>query len=161
MEIFTDFVLKFETSFKHYNTTGNAVAWLSIKRMTKLKGRDGAYRYESSLTHYTSDFWNYIAQAQVTDNNVIIDYYSTGIPPKLMHCIMSMDIISSTINEWYKKAAHFQTQKDCANEIAKQNSKSSHTYTSFSQSSTTKTQDPDVMDIDIIKVAKLTPDKQK
>ena len=72
-----------------------------------------------------------------------------------------MDIISSTINEWYKKAAHFQTQKDCANEIAKQNSKSSHTYTSFSQSSTTKTQDPDVMDIDIIKVAKLTPDKQK
>ena len=31
MEIFTDFVLKFETSFKHYNTTGNAVAWLSTK----------------------------------------------------------------------------------------------------------------------------------
>ena len=159
MGTFTYFVLKFKTSFKHYDSTGNAVTWLSIKWMTKLEGRDGAYRYEPSLTHYISDFQNYIAQAQVTNNNVLISYYSAGIPPELICCIMSMDTIPFTINEWYKKAAHFQTQKDCANEIAKWNSKLSHTYISFSQSYTTKIQDPDAMDIDVIKVAKFTPDK--
>ena len=161
MGTFTDFVLKFETSFKHYDTTGNTIAWLSTKWMIKLKGRDGAYRYKPSLTYYTSNFQNYVAQAQVTDNNILISYYSAGIPPKLMCHIMSMDTIPSTINEWYKKAAHFQTQKDHTDKIAKWNSKLLHTYTSFSQSPTTKNWDPDVMDIDIIKVAKLTPDKWK
>ena len=128
---FTDFVLKFETSFKHYDITGNAVTWLSTKWMIKLKGRDGAYRYEPFLTHYTSDFQNYITQAQVTDNNVLNSYYSAGIPPELMCHIMSMDTIPSTINEWYKKVAHFQTQKDHTDKITKQNFKSLHTYTSF------------------------------
>ena len=158
---FTDFVLKFETSFKHYDITGNAVTWLSTKWMTKLKGRDRAYRYEPSLTHYTSNFQNYIAQAQVTDNNVLIGYYFAGIPPELMCCITYMDIIPSTINEWYKKATHFQTQKNHADEIIKWNSKPLHTYTLFFQSPTTKTQDLDAMDIDIIKVAKITPGEQK
>ena len=138
MGTFADFALKFETFFKHYDTTGNAVTWLSTKQIIKLKGRDGAYRYKPSLTCYISNFQNYITQIQVTDNNVLIGYYSARIPPKLMCHIMSIDTIPSTINEWYKKAAHFQTQKDHADEIAKQNSKLLHTYTSFSQSSTTK-----------------------
>ena len=68
---------------------------------------------------YTSNFQNYTTQAQVTDNNVLIGYYSARIPPELMCHVMSMNTISSTINEWYKKATHFQTQKDCTDEIAK------------------------------------------
>ena len=77
-----------------------------------------------------------------------------------MRHIMSMDTIPSTINNWYKKAISFQTQWECANEISKQNIKPTHqSYQSFS--TPTKTRDPDAMDIDVIKVRKLTTKEHK
>ena len=79
-----------------------------------------------------------------------------------MRRIMSMDTVPSTINEWYKKAIAFQTQWERADDIAKRNSRSSHqTYHSFSNSSSTKTHDPDAMVVDTIKVSKLTPEERK
>ena len=32
---FADFVMKFNTAFKHHDVTGNAISWLSTKRMQK------------------------------------------------------------------------------------------------------------------------------
>jgi len=69
--------------------------------------------------------WKYIAMSTIDDENVLISYYSTGIPPSLMHRIMSMDTIPTTIGDWYKKA------RDCADEIAKRNIKPSHSYQTF------------------------------
>ena len=80
-----------------------------------------------------------------------------------MRRIMSMDTIPSTIEEWYKKAVAFQTQWERADDITKRNTKSSshQTYHSFSNSSNTKTHDPDAMVVDTIKVSKLTPEERK
>ena len=65
-----------------------------------------------------------------------------------------MDTVPSTIDDWYKKAISFQTQWECADEISKCNSKPTHqSYQSFS--TPTKAQDPDAMDVNIIKVGKL------
>ena len=41
MGTFSDFVTKFETTFKHHDTTGNTIAWLSTKHMTK--GKNNTY----------------------------------------------------------------------------------------------------------------------
>ena len=41
MGIFSNFVTKLKTTFKHHDTTGNAIAWLSTKCMTK--GKNGSY----------------------------------------------------------------------------------------------------------------------
>ena len=65
--------------------------------------------YYPSLNQYVSKFQNHIIQANIKDSNVLIGYFSAGIPPSLMWCIMSMDTISTTIQEWYCKAIHFQT----------------------------------------------------
>ena len=118
--------------------------------------------YSPSLMEYISTFKNHVALANISDANVLIGYFSAGIPPPLMRRIMSMDTIPSTINEWYKKAVAFQTQWERADDIAKRNTKASHqTYHSFSNSSNAKTHDPDAMVVDTIKVSKLTPEERK
>ena len=79
-----------------------------------------------------------------------------------MCCIMSMDTVPSTINDWYKKAIAFQTQWKHTDNIARQNSKmSDQMYHLFSSTSSTKAHDPDVMVVDTIKVSKLTPEEHK
>ena len=55
-------------------------------------------------------FKNHVALANISDPNVLIGYFSAGIPPPLMRRIMSMDTVPSTIDGWYKKAIAFQTQ---------------------------------------------------
>ena len=156
---FADFVTKFNTMFKHHDVTGNVISWLSTQRMEKNKKNNS---YSPSLTEYISTFKNHVALANISDPNVLIGYFSAGIPPPLMCRIMSMDTVTSTIEEWYKKAIAFQTQWEQADDIAKRNSKSSHqTYHSFLNSSNSKTRDPDTMVVDTIKVSKLTTEERK
>ena len=103
---FTDFITTFETLFKQQDVTGTAVAWLTTTRMTrKCNGS-----FNPSLMEYISAFQNHVALATITDQNVLIGYFSTGIPPALMKQIMSMDTVPEKIEEWYAKAIHFQTQ---------------------------------------------------
>ena len=156
---FTDFVTKFNATFKHHDVTGNTISWLSTKRMIKNTKNNS---YSPSLTEYISTFKNHVALANISNANILIGYFSAGIPPPLMCHIMSMDTVPSTIDKWYKKAVAFQTQWERVDDIAKRNSKSSHqTYHSFSNSSNTKTHDPDAMVVNIIKVSKLTPEERQ
>ena len=120
---FADFVTKFNTTFKHHNITGNTISWLSTKCMIKNAKNN---LYSPSLTEYISTFKNHIALTNISDANVLIGYFSAGIPPPLMRRIMSMDTIPSTIDEWYKKAVAFQTQWERADDITKRNTKASH-----------------------------------
>ena len=118
--------------------------------------------YSPSLLEYVSTFRNHVTLANISDPNILIGYFSAGIPPPLMRRIMSMDTVPTTIDDWYKKAIAFQTQWERADDIARRNSKNSHqTYHSFTNSSTTKTHDPDAMVVDTIKVFKLTPEERK
>ena len=104
---FADFITKFNTAFKHHDVTGNTISWLSTKCMQKNAKNNS---YSPSLVEYVSMFKNHVALANISDANVLIGYFSAGIPPPLMRCIMSMDTVPSTINNWYKKAIAFQTQ---------------------------------------------------
>ena len=154
---FADFVIAFETSFKQRDVTGVAVAWLTTTRMTRK--RDGTY--SPSLTEYISTFQNNVALAAIADHNVLIGYFSAGIPPSLMKRIMSMDTVPAKVEEWYAKAIHFQTQWERAEEIAQRNRQPTKgTYHSFATPST-KSRDPDAMDVDVIRVARLTPEERK
>ena len=156
MGTFSDFVTKFETAFKHHDTTRTAIVWLSTKRM--IKGKNNTYSL--TLIEYVSHFKNYSSLTEISDQNVLIRYFSAGIPSPLMRQIMSMDTVPSTIDDWYKKAISFQIQWKCAEEISKRNSKPAHqSYHSFS--TPTKTRDPDAMDVDVIKVGKLTAEERK
>ena len=116
--------------------------------------------YSPTLLKYISHFKNYLPLASISDQDILIGYFSASIPSPLMRHIMSMDTVPTTIDNWYKKAISFQTQWECAEEIIKQNAKLAHqSYQSFS--TPTKACDPDAMDVDIIKVSKLTPKEHK
>ena len=80
MGTFSDFVAQFETAFKHHNITGTAIAWLSTKCMTKGKNNT----YSLTLIEYVSHFKNYSALASITDQNVLIGYFSARIPSPFM-----------------------------------------------------------------------------
>ena len=111
---------------------------------------------------YISAFQNHVALATITNQNVLIGYFSAGIPPASMKHIMSMDMILEKIKKWYTKAIHFQTQWERAEEISQWNCQpTKSTYHMFSSSSSTKPKDPNAMDIDVIRVFKLTPNERK
>ena len=75
---------------------------------------------------------------------------------------MSMDTVPTNVKEWYLKMIHFQTQWERAEEISQRNCQPTKiTYHSFSSPPSSKTHDPDAMDVDIIKISKLTPDERK
>ena len=98
----------------------------------------------------------------IADHNILISYFSAGIPPPLMKRIMSMDTVPTNVEEWYLKTIHFQTQWEWAEEISQRNCQPiKTTYYSCSSPPSSKTCDPDAMDVDIIKISKLTPDERK
>ena len=75
---------------------------------------------------------------------------------------MSMDTVPSKVEEWYSKAIHFQTQWERAEEITQRNRQPTKgMYYSFSQPTPSKIQDPDAMDVDVIKISPLTPEERK
>ena len=151
-----DFIAKFNEDFKQRDTTGTAIAWLTTKRMVPKKDRT----YSPPLNQYISEFQNHVARANIKDPNVLIGYFSAGIPPTLMRRIMSMDTVPTTIQEWYSKAIHFQMQWEQAEEISKRNQRPVHSYQPF-PSTSTRTKDPNAMDVDVVRVRKLTPEERK
>ena len=74
---------------------------------------------------------------------------------------MSMDTVPTTVEDWYKKAIHFQTQWEWADEIARRNTKPYALYQSFSMFSSSRAKDPNVMDINAIKIPKLSAEEHR
>ena len=103
---YVNFITKFNEDFKQRDIAGTAIAWLTTKRMILKKDQT----YSPPLNQYISEFQNHVTQANIKDPNVLIGYFSARIPPSLMQQIMFMDTIPTTIQEWYFKAIHFQTQ---------------------------------------------------
>ena len=154
--IYTNFITKFNEDFKQRDVTGTAITWLTTKQMVLKKD----WTYSPPLNQYVLEFQNHVAWANIKDPNILIGYFSTGIPPSLMQWIMSMDTIPTTIQEWYSKAIHFQTQWERAEEISKRNQcPVQHSYQSFT--STPKAKNPNAMDVNVIHIGKLTPEERK
>ena len=122
--------------------------------MTKKNGK-----FFPSLESYISTFQSNTTHASITDHNVLISFFAAGIPIPLMKQIMSLDMVPDKIDEWYSKAIHFQNQWDHAEQIAQQSRRSTQTFQSFSSSPRTMTKDPNTMDVNVVKIKKLTPEE--
>ena len=151
-----DFLKKFQQTFKHQDTAGNAISWLSIHHMIK-KNR----KFSPSLESYILTFQSNTTRAGIMDYNILISFFTAGIPTLLMKQIMSLNTVSDKIKDWYSKVTHFQNQWDHAEQIAQQSGRSTQTFQSFSSFSRT-VKDPNAMDIDMVKIPKrLTPEEQE
>ena len=105
MGTFDNFMKEFRAAFEHHDVVGNTISWLTHKRM--ISKNNGTF--EPPLTTYIAAFQNHVAQSRITDHNVLIGFFSAGIPSRLMKSIYSMETVPTTIEDWYKKALTFQT----------------------------------------------------
>ena len=101
---YSNFVAKFKTSSK-----GTSLELL-LPGSPPNKWSSRRTEHIPPLDQYVSEFKNHVTQANIKDPNILIGYFSARIFPFLMGRIMSTDTISTTIQEWYSKAIHFQTQ---------------------------------------------------
>lgn len=144
---FEDFVKIFKKTFQHEDLVAKALHWMQSTR-TKL----------SDINTYIAEFKNYAALSEVSDDVVLISFFARGIPDSLRQRIFSMDTPPTTIEEWYSKAVHFVVQWERADAY-----KTGRVYSTFrpTASSTASAKDPDAMDVDVVKIGKLTPEERR
>ena len=104
-----DFLKKFNESFILKNTKEQAIAWLSTTKVND----------KIDILDYILKFKNNAALSGITDQNVLINFFSRGIPTQLMRRIYSMDNIPTTMEKWYLQTLHFKHVWKRTNEIAK------------------------------------------
>ena len=104
-----DFLNKFSASFILENTKDQAIAWMTTAKVDK----------KTPLMDYISQFKNNAALSEINNQDVLINFYSRGIPPVLMKKIYGMDTVPNHIDKWYQQTLHFQHVWEKTNEIAK------------------------------------------
>ena len=104
-----DFLKRFNNSFILENTREQAIAWLSTTKVND----------KINLLDYISKFKNNATLSGITDQNVLINFFSRGIPTQLMRRIYSMDTVPTTMEKWYLQTLHFKHVWERTNEIAK------------------------------------------
>ena len=80
-----NFLKKFQQTFKHQDTAGNAISWLSTHHMVKKNGK-----FSPSLESYISTFQSNTTCAGIMDHNVLISFFTARIPTPLMKQIVTI-----------------------------------------------------------------------
>ena len=142
-----NFLNKFSASFILENTKDQAIAWMTTTKVDK----------KTPLMDYISQFKNNAALSEISNEDVLINFYSRGIPPFLMKRIYGMDTVPNTIEKWYQATLHFQHVWEKTNEIAR--GKTNPFYQNHHRNNDHKKKDPDAMDVD--SVQEWTPEKKK
>ena len=65
---------------------------------------------KGSIKKYITNFRTAAVRSSITQDAALIEFFSTALKPALVHCIMGMDTVPTTIAEWYEKAAQFDNQ---------------------------------------------------
>ena len=147
-----DFLKKFNESFILKNTKEQAIAWLSTTKVND----------KIDILDYILKFKNNAALSGITDQNVLINFFSRGIPTQLMRRIYSMDNIPTTMEKWYLQTLHFKHVWKRTNEIAKGwNNPFLPFLDNRNNNHTQKKRDPNAMDVDAIQIEKLTPKERQ
>ena len=135
-----DFLNKFSASFILKNTKDQAITWMTTTKVDK----------KTPLMEYISQFKNNAALSKINNEDVLINFFSRGIPPSLMRRIYGMDTVPTTIDKWYQQTLHFQHVWEKMNEIAKgrpppfQQGQHNNGY---------KKKDPNAMDVDAVQLS--------
>ena len=104
-----DFHKKFNNLFILKNTREQAIAWLTTTKVND----------KIDILDYISKFKNNAALSGITDQKVLINFFSRGIPTQLMRRIYSMDNVPTTMEKWYQQTLHFKQVWERTNKIAK------------------------------------------
>ena len=90
-------------------TQSEAIRWLTNTCVSK----------ELPLNDYISQFQNNAEISGISNKDMLINFFSRGIPTFLMRRVNSMDTVPDTIEKWYKQAIHFKIQWNKADAVKK------------------------------------------
>ena len=152
---FDKFIENFKKVFTPIDSVGSTIA-----KLQTLSQR-------GSVEEYISEFRTAAVRSKITDNAALIEFFTTGLKPTLVHRILGMDTVPDTIELWYAKASHFDNQWLKAKAIT---ARSNPSYGSNNRNNTgkkkfyqkpslQKEKDPDAMDIDVVRFSKEDRDR--
>ena len=138
-----NFLNKFSASFILENTKDQAIAWMTTARVDK----------KIPLMDYISQFRNSAALSEISNEDVLINFYSRGIPSFLMKKIYGMDTVPDTIEKWYQATLRFQHVWEKTQEIAKGKTNPFYQNHHRNNDNGHKKKDPDAMDVDAVRLS--------
>ena len=142
----TNFLNRFSASFILENTKDQAIAWMTTTKVDK----------KTPLLEYILQFKNNAALSEINNEDVLINFFSRGIPPTLMRRIYRMDTVPTTIDKWYQQTLHFQHVWEKTNEIVKGRPPP---FQTGQQNNGYKKCDPNAMDVDAVQISEQERDK--
>ena len=137
-----DFLDKFSASFILENTKEQAIAWMTTTKVDK----------KIPLMDYIFQFKSNTALSEINNEDVLINFFSRGIPPSLMKRIYGMDTVPTTIDKWYQTTLCFQHVWEKTNEIVKGRPNPFHNGQQRQHNNGYK-KDPNAMDVDAIQLS--------
>ena len=137
-----DFLDKFSALFILENTKNQAIAWMTMAKVDK----------KTPLMEYISQFKNNAALSEINNEDVLINFFSRGIPPSLMKRIYRMDTVPTTINKWYQQTLRFQHIWEKTNEITKGRPNPFHNR-QHKQHNNRYKKDLNAMDVDAVQIS--------
>ena len=153
---FEKFEADYNQNFNPFDTKVKACH--NISRLLQKLGKDKDGTPNDGFQDYINEFENLATKAQFEDKLTAVTHFSTGLDKQISTMILSMASPPDTLKEWIEKAKLFQGHKLCIDKLCR-----GRHYNSFrpQPSSTTRAaQDPDAMEVDFVKLKKLTPQER-
>ena len=95
---FDNFIDNFKEVFTPIDSIGSAI----VKLQTLSQ--------KWPIKEYISEFCTAAIHSKIANNAALIEFFTTGLKPALVHQILGMDTVPKTIEDWYAKASHFNNQ---------------------------------------------------
>ena len=153
---FDKFVADYDQNFNPFDTKVKVCH--NISRLLQKPGKDEDGTSNDGFQEYINEFENLATKAQFEDKLTAVTHFLTGLDKQISTMILSMASPPDTLEEWIEKAKLFHSHKLCINELC--NRGHYHSFQSQSSPSTRTTWDPDAMEVDFMKLKKLSPQEQ-
>ena len=150
---FDKFVADYDQNFNPFDTKVKACR--DISRLLQKPGKDEDGTPNDGFQDYINEFENLATKAQFEDKLTAVTHFSTGLDKQISTMILSMTSPPDTLKEWIEKAKLFHGHKLRIDELHSRGHY--HGFQPQSSSSSRTTRGPDDMEVDFIKLKKLSP----
>ena len=150
---FNKFMADYDQNFNPFDT--KVKARRNISKLIQKPGKEEDRTSNAGFQDYINEFENLATKAQFEDKPMAITQFSMGLDKQISTMILSMASLPDTLEEWIEKAKLFHRHKLCIDELHSEGHY--HSFQPQSSPSTRTTQDPDAMEVDFVKLKKLSP----
>ena len=153
---FEKFVVDYDQNFNPFDT--KVKVHCNISKLFQKPGKDKDRTPNDGFQEYINEFKNLATKAQFENKFMAITHFFTGLDRQISTMILSMTFLPDILEEWIEKAKIFHGHKLRIDELHR-----GGCYNSFwpQPSSTPRaTQDPNAMEVDFVKLKKLSPQEQ-